>query len=213
MTNEEKRVRDKLYRDNMSPEMKLKVAESKRKSAEKRKGIAKAERAAYYINNKERMQENSRIYHQKIRDDIAVKKAAGIEILKALARGKRPVKVIAQPSNMATIKEIAKSLELLTNKFREMISDPIYNFPKPAMIRIDGVDLYEIVEVGEWIQQHKEAITYVTITGAICKKTGITISKRVMLVTAWLQASKHVTKYCNTQRVAINSNQFWARWA
>ena len=39
------------------------------------------------------------------------------------------------------------------------------------------------------------------------------LAEKRKLVTAWLQASKHVTKYCNTQRVAINSNQFWSRWA
>ncbi len=217
-TPEERKAKQKLageiYRNSWSPERRAEVNEQKRLYGLKNKEKLAEKRKLYYETNKEQMQANSKTYHQQVRDEIAAKRAAGIEvIIKKQIRAPRVRKVIAQPSNMATIKEIAKSLELLTNKFREMISDPIYNFPKPAMIRIDGVDLYEIVEVGEWIQQHKEAITYVTITGAIRKKTGITISKRVMLVTAWLQASKHVTKYCNAQRVAINSNQFWSRWA
>ena len=178
----------------------------------KRRDKAKVERAAYYLLNKERMNENSRLYHQKVREAVATKKEAGVAIDKQAPRN-RLKKVVSQPDNMATIKEIANTLELLTNKFRKMIADPIYRFPKPAMIRTDGVDLYEIIAVREWIQQHKEAIVCVTITGATRKKATITMDKKIMLITAWLQKTKRITKYCNAQRVAINSKNFWVRWA
>jgi hypothetical protein len=210
---EKRKVASKIYRDNMSPEMKARLVESKRKNAEKRKVKAKEERAAYYVMNKERMDARSKAYHQKIRDEIAVKRAAGIEIPKALPRGKRSVKVVNQPADMTTIKEVALSLEIQTHKFRALVLDPTYNFPKTAMVRIDGIDLYDLVQVGMWLQQYKEAITHISIMGSTKKKTGITLSKDVMLIINWLQASKHVTGYCNKQRIAINSNQFWARWA
>ena len=45
----------------------------------------------------------------------------------------------------------------------------------------------------------------------LIKKGYCTLSANVMLVTEWSRASKHVTDYCNKQRVTINSKQFWAR--
>ena len=45
------------------------------------------------------------------------------------------------------------------------------------------------------------------------KHEGAKVSNNVMLVVNWMQKAKHIQKYCNTQRVAINSNQFWSRWA
>lgn len=202
---EKRKVASKIYRDSMSPEMRAKIAESKRKSAEKRKVKAKEERAAYYLMNKESMNARSKAYHQKIREEIVVKRAAGIEVPRVL-RSKRPAKVINQPADMTTIKEVALSLEIQTHKFRALVIDPTYNFPKPAMVRIDGIDLYDLVQVGMWLQQYKEAITYISIMGSTKKKTSITLSKDVMLFINWLQKTKHVTDYCNKQRVAINSN-------
>lgn len=119
-----------------------------------------------------------------------------------------------QQANMTTVKEIAQSIGLHAAKFRSMINDKMYRFPEPTMLRIDGIELYDIVIIGEWIRLHKEAITHAAITGASKKNISeITIEPHVMLIIDWLQASKHVSKYCNAQRVAINSNQFLARYA
>jgi hypothetical protein len=209
---EKRKVASKIYRDSMSPEMRAKIAESKRKNAEKRKVKAKEERAAYYLMNKESMNARSKAYHKKVREENAAKKAAGIEVPRVL-RSKRPAKVINQPADMTTIREVALSLEIQTHKFRAIVIDPTYSFPKPAMVRIDGIDLYDLVQVGMWLQQYKEAITYISVVGSTKKKTSITLSKDVMLFINWLQKTKHVTDYCNKQRVSINSKQFWARWA
>lgn len=207
---------NKVYRDNMTPEQKAKVAEQKRLHSVANNERITERRKLYYELNKEHMKATSKAYHQKIRDEIKAKRDAGIDVPKTIyaPRGKRLKKVVAQPANMTTVKEIAQSIGLHTAKFRSMLNDKMYKFPEPTMLRIDGIELYDIVIIGEWIRLHKEAITHATITGASKKNIGeITIGPHIMLLVNWLQASKHVTKYCNAQRVAINSNQFWSRWA
>ena len=194
MTNEEKRVRDKLYRDNMSPEMKARVKESKRLGAIKRKDKAKAERAEYYQQNKEVMDARTKEWQARDRT--------------------RKKKVVAQPLDTWTLKEIAVYLDMCVPHVRAIEKDANFHMPKPTMIRTDGIDLYDMPSIVAWVQSKREAIAKVAITGASRKnKQGITIEPHIMLLINWLQASKHVTKYCNTQRVAINSNQFWSRWA
>jgi hypothetical protein len=194
MTNEEKRVRDKLYRDNMSPEMKARVKESKRLGAIKRKDKAKVERAEYYQQNKEVMDARTKEWQAK---DRARKK-----------------KVVAQPLDTWTLKEIAVYLDMCVPQVRAIEKDANFHMPKPTMIRIDGIDLYDMPSIVDWVQSKREAIAQVAITGASRKnKRGITIAPHVMLLINWMQKSKHVTKYCNAQRFNLASNVLWSKYA
>ena len=209
---ENRKVASKIYRDNMPLEMRAKIADSKRKGAEKRKVQAKEERAAYYQVNKEHMNAKSKEYHRKAREKIAAEKAAGINV-PPTAHAPRVRKVMNQPANMTTLKDEAKKMGIATVHLRTIQKDARFNMPKSKMLRIDGMELFDIYEMAAWQQQYREVLAQETISGASKNKKGITLSKDVILITAWLQASKHVTKYCNAQRVAINSNQFWVRWA
>jgi hypothetical protein len=205
--NEKQRVRGKIYRKEMSPEMKAKVAEGKKANALKNKEKKVADRAAYYQKNKETMNANSKAYHQKVRDEIAAKKAV-------MVYAPRIRKVANQPANTTTLKDEAKKMGITTAHLRTIQKDIRFNMPKVKMLRMDGMDLFDIYELAAWQQQYREVLAQEAISGASKKNIGeIRLTPHVMLLINWLQASKHVTKYCNTQRVAINSNQFWARWA
>lgn len=205
--NEKQRVRGKIYRKEMSPEMKAKVAEGKKANALKNKEKKVADRAAYYQKNKETMNANSKAYHQKVRDEIAAKKAV-------MVYAPRIRKVANQPANTTTLKDEAKKMGITTAHLRTIQKDIRFNMPKVKMLRMDGMDLFDIYELAAWQQQYREVLAQEAISGASKKNIGeIRLTPHVMLLINWLQASKHVTKYCNAQRVAINSNQFWARWA
>lgn len=209
---EKRKIASKIYRDNMPLEMRAKIAESKKKSVEKRKVQAKEERAAYYQANKEHMNAKSKEYHRKIREEIAAKKAAGIDVPPTI-HAPRIRKVLNQPADMTTIKDEAKKMGIATAHLRTIQKDARFNMPKSKMLRIDGMELFDIYEMAAWQQQYREVLAQETISCASKNKKGIRLSKDVILLINWLQASKHVTKHCNTQRVAINSNQFWARYA
>jgi hypothetical protein len=178
-----------------------------KKTLEERKEKKVADRAAYYQKNKETMNANSKAYHQKVRDEIAAKKAVTIY-------APRIRKVANQPANTTTLKDEAKKMGITTAHLRTIQKDIRFNMPKVKMLRMDGMDLFDIYELAAWQQQYREVLAQEAISGASKKNIGeIRLTPHVMLLINWLQASKHVTKYCNTQRVAINSNQFWARYA
>jgi len=194
MTNEEKRVRDKLYRDNMSSEMKAKVKESKRLGAIKRKDKAKAERAEYYQQNKEVMDARAKEWQQRDRT--------------------RKKKAVAQPHDTWTLKEIAVYLDMCVPQVRAIEKDANFHMPKPTMIRIDGIDLYDMPSIVAWVQSKREAIAQIAITGASRKnKQDIIIAPHVMLLVNWMQKTKHISKYCNEQSIAINSKNLWSKYA
>jgi hypothetical protein len=178
-----------------------------KKTLEERKEKKVADRAAYYQKNKETMNANSKAYHQKVRDEIAAKKAVMIY-------APRIRKVANQPANTTTLKDEAKKMGITTAHLRTIQKDIRFNMPKVKMLRMDGMDLFDIYELAAWQQQYREVLAQEAISGASKKNIGeIRLSDNIMLLINWLQATKEITNYCNTQRVAINSNQFWARWA
>ena len=205
---EEQKAKAKIYRDTMTEAQKERLRYSKRLYNERIREELKVKRSAYYQANKESMNAQSRAYHQKARG------------LKAEThqqrsyRTKQPHKVLIQPSNMVSLKEIAEQLGVIVALVRAIAKDKRYGMPEYQLLRIDGAELYDRYEISRWIIDNNEMLVSLAITGMSRKNKGaITIADNVLKITEWLQASKHVTKYCNTQRVAINSNQFWARWA
>lgn len=89
----------------------------------------------------------------------------------------------------------------------------IINFKKycnvPEHIDEKGVFRYHKRDLDNWRLHNPQYFD----GWALIKKGYYTMSANVMLTAEWAQASKHVTDYCNKQRVVINSNQFWARCA
>ena len=82
-------------------------------------------------------------------------------------------------------------------------------FNCPETVTPEGRVKYKVKDLIEWKSKNLDLFK----EGHFIEADTYQLSKHVMLLINWLQASKHVTKYCNTQRVAINSNQFWSRWA
>ena len=208
---EKQKVAQKNYRDRMTPEQKEKVAQSKRASADKRKEKTVVERKLYYEKNKAAMNAQSKAYHQKKREELAELKAQGL--YKHITPLPKPRKVMHQPADMIMPKEIAKLLGISTSHFRSMQKDPRFNVPEYKLLRADGIELYVTFEIHDWQQKYRDMIAQETIAGVLRNNAEIRLDPKLMLVINWLQETQHVTKYCDTQRVAINSNRYWARWA
>ena len=203
---ERQRISQQRYRDKMSPEQKAKQTESKRLSAIKCNDRRVAERKTYYEKNKEVMNAKSRAYQQSKRD---IAKALGYKNLIALPR---PKKVINQPATMTTLKEEASKMGIATAHLRAMQRNPNFHMPEYTLLRSDGMELFDTFEMLMWQQTYREMIAQETISCSTRNTAGIVLDKRVLLVINWLQETKHVTDYCNKQRVAINSNKFWSRY-
>lgn len=212
MTKEEKSLKAKLYRDNMSPEMKAKIAESKRRYAEGRKDVAKIERAAYYAKNKDAMNAQSKLYHQKQRSELKALKEEG-KPYKHLVAIPRPRKVMSQPADMTTLKDEAKKMGIATSHLRAISRDPRFHMPTYKLLRIDGMELYNIYELAAWQQKYREMLAQDTISGVSKNRKGITITPRVMLLINWMQETKHISKYCDEQRTDITSRALWSKYA
>jgi hypothetical protein len=97
-------------------------------------------------------------------------------------------------------------LGLTTQKLSNIVNFGKY-WQVPEHIDEKGVVRYKKKDLDNWRLHNPQYFD----EWALIKKGYYTMSANVMLIAAWAQASKHVTKYCNAQRVAINSNQFWAR--
>ena len=99
-------------------------------------------------------------------------------------------------------------LTLSTHKLSNIINFKKY-WQLPEHLDEKGVVRYHKKDLDNWRLHNLQYFD----EWKLIKKGYYTMSANVMLVTEWLQASKHVTDYCNKQRVVINSNQFWARYA
>jgi hypothetical protein len=212
---EKQKIIQKRYRDNMSPEMKAKVAASKKISAAKYKEKIAAARVIYYQNNKEAINKRTFAYHKIQRELAKIIKDKDQEY-KNLIAIPTPRKVSVVPRDVTTIKEEAAKLGISTMHLRHIQKDNRFNMPAPKLLRVDGIELFCIFAWADWLRVYKEPLAQESISGALNKRkgqdgVGITLDSNVMMIIGWRQASKHVTEYCNKQRVAINSNQFWAR--
>ena len=143
--------------------------------------------AAYYQANKEKLDANSRKCQIIRRKENIRLKALGLPVL-----GKK----VYQPVDMITLKEIANRIDMLVPLARAVSKDSNFNMPKPVMLRIDGVDLYDTFEIVEWIQVYRDALATISIVGLGRRKRAvITLEPHVMLLINWLQATKHVSAY------------------
>jgi hypothetical protein len=189
MTPEEKKIKQaastKCYVESLSPE-----ETEARKEAKKIKRIEKRELE---------------------RIDLAVEE---LVIAEALLVKPSKKKVIPQPVNTWTLKEIAKYLDMRVPAVREILNNTdAFNMPAPTEVRVDGADLWDTFTVMTWAQVKRETIAQAAIIGASRKnKNGITIQPHIMMLIEWMQAAKHVQEYCNKQRFAINSASLWSKY-
>ena len=211
MMTEEQKAKAKVYRDSMSEAQKERLRYSKRLYNNKNRDELKVKRALYYATNKDSMNTQSRAYYQKERD---LKKELTEKQYRNFKQPPQPPKLLTQPADKISLKEIATQLGMIVALIRAISQDTRYGMPEYKFLRIDGIELYDRYEIMQWINDNNHRLSSIAINGMSRKnRSNYKVSNNVMLLINWLQASKHVTKYCNTQRVAINSNQFWSRWA
>ena len=121
--------------------------------------------------------------------NIAKRKAIEAEMK---ARG---LPKVPQAANTLTIKEVAAMLELTTPKTRAISKDTRYNMPKYTQIRLDGAELYDLFQIKEWMQQYKEVLTHLAITGRKHSNNGIPLTKEVMLLVNWVVNCTHIERH------------------
>ena len=136
----------------------------------------------YYRVNREKC--NARTYA-----NIAKRKAIEAEMK---ARG---LPKVPQAANTLTIKEVAAMLELTTPKTRAISKDTRYNMPKYTQIRLDGAELYDLFQIKEWMQQYKEVLTQLAITGRKHSNNGITLTREAMLLVNWVVNCAHIERH------------------
>ena len=139
----------------------------------------------YYRANKEKC--DSRTYA-----NIAKRKAIEAEMK---ARGVPVTKKVPQAANTLTIKEVAALLELTMPKTRAISKDARYNMPKYTQIRLDGAELYDLFQIKEWMQQYKEVLTQLAITGRKHSNNGITLTREAMLLVNWVVNCAHIERH------------------
>ena len=121
--------------------------------------------------------------------NIAKRKAIEAEMK---ARG---LPKVPQAANTLTIKEVAAMLELTTPKTRAISKDTRYNMPKYTQIRLDGAELYDLFQIKEWMQQYKEVLTQLAITGRKHSNNGITLTREAMLLVNWVVNCAHIERH------------------
>lgn len=125
-------------------------------------------------------------------------------------------KVSVIPRDVTTIRDEAAKLGISTAHLRLIQKDKRFNMPEAKLLRIGGLELFCIFAWTDWLRVYKEPLAQECISGSVVKRKGqegVTLDPNVMLIINHLQATKHITKHCNAQRVVNNSKQFWVRWA
>lgn len=212
---EKQRIYQRKVRDSMNPEQKEALAARKRASYQKNNAKRVVSRALYYQENKATMNAQSCAYHKLQRELAKIIKDKDQEY-KNLTTIPAIRKVSVIPRDVTTIKDEAAKLGISTAHLRLIQKDKRFNMPEAKLLRIDGVELFCIFAWADWLGVYKEPLAQEGISGSVGKRKGregITLDSNVMLIINFMQATKHITKHCNAQRVVNNSKQFWARYA
>ena len=150
------------------------------------------------------------IYYRKNAEEVAAKRKQTYEQKKNGTYVKHERKPVDYSKDLITRRQAAVYMGMTQHKLTNVVNRTS-RFNVPEHISDKGAVLYKAAELDIWKANNMDLFE----DGRFKQERydGIVLSDNLMLIINWLQASKHVTKYCNTQRVAINSNQFWARWA
>jgi len=173
-------------------------AEHNRKYKEEHREAIKAQKKLYNALHAEER-------NAKAREAYAMKKEEARAEMEKMTRAKvtrhakpkvKPIKVIDQPADTVTLKEIARELGLTMFLLRTIAKEPAFNMPRVTMLRVDGVDLYNVYEIREWMQVYKEALINRTILGTSKRKSGgITLTKEVMMLVNWVVNCAHIERH------------------
>ena len=150
------------------------------------------------------------IYYRKNSEEVAAKRKQTYEQKKNGTYVKHERKPVDYSKDLITRRQAAVYMGMTQHKLTNVVNRTS-RFNVLEHISDKGAVLYKAAELDIWKANNMDLFE----DGRFKQERydGIVLSDNLMLIINWLQASKHVTKYCNTQRVAINSNQFWARWA
>jgi hypothetical protein len=150
------------------------------------------------------------IYYRKNAEEVAAKRKQTYEQKKNGTYVKHERKPVDYSKDLITRRQAAFYMGMTQHKLTNVVNRTS-RFNVPEHISVKGQVLYKAAELDIWKANNMDLFEDGMFKQE--RHDGIALSDNLMLIINWLQASKHVTKYCNAQRVAINSKQFWARWA
>jgi len=145
----------------------------------------------YYHKNKERINE------QRASDRIA--KANG-----TYAKRLHPSKT----GDLISRRQGAILMGISQHKLTNIVSRTT-RFTCKETITLEGRVMYKVKDLLEWKSHNLDLFE----EGQLVEAGTCKLSPNVMLLIGWMNASKHVVKYCLTQRPIIASNILWSKYA
>lgn len=150
------------------------------------------------------------IYYRKNAEEVAAKRKQTYEQKKNGTYVKHEKKPIDYSKDLITRRQAAFYMGMTQHKLTNVVNRTA-RFNVPEHISDKGAVLYKAAELDIWKANNMDLFEDGMFKQE--RHDGIIFTGDVALFINFLQATKEITKYCSTQRVAINSNQFWARWA
>ena len=150
------------------------------------------------------------IYYRKNAEEVAAKRKQTYQEKKNGTYVKYERKPIDYSKDLITRRQAAIYMGMTQHKLTNVVNRTA-RFNVPEHISASGFVQYKAAELDIWKANNMDLFEDGMFKQE--RHDGIILSDNLMMIINFMQASKHVTKHCNAQRVAINSNQFWARWA
>lgn len=150
------------------------------------------------------------IYYRKNAEEVSAKRKQTYQEKKNGTYVKYEKKVIDYSKDMITRRQAAIYMGMTQHKLTNVVNRTL-RFNVPEHISDKGQVQYKAVELDIWKANNMDLFEDGMFKQE--RHDGIILSDNLMMIINFMQATKEITKYCNAQRVAINSNQFWARWA
>ena len=150
------------------------------------------------------------IYYRKNAKEVAIKRKQTYQEKKNGTYVKHKKKPIDYSKDLIKRRQAAIYMEMTQHKLTNVVNRTS-RFNVPEHISDKGAVLYKAAELDIWKANNMDLFEDGMFKQE--RHDGIVLSDNLMVIINFMQASKHVTNYCNKQRVAINSNKFWARWA
>ena len=150
------------------------------------------------------------IYYHKNAEKVAAKRKQTYQEKKNGTYVKYEKKPIDYSKDLITRRQAAFYMGMTQHKLTNLVARTA-RFDVPGHISTKGQVQYKAAELDIWKANNMDLFEDGRFKQE--RHDGIVLSDNLMMIISFMQASRHVTKYCNTQRVTINSNQFWARWA
>ena len=150
------------------------------------------------------------IYYRKNAEEVAAKRKKTYQEKKNGTYVKHEKKPIDYSKDLITRRQAAFYMGMTQHKLTNVVNRTA-RFNVPEHISAKGQVQYKAAELDIWKADNMDLFEDGMLKQE--RHDGIILSDNLMMIINFMQATKEITKYCNTRRVAINSSQLWSRYA